>query len=123
DLVVQPARQRPDVLLERGGAQCRPDRLVIRRLRQAEAHVRPHRVVEQHDVLAYQSDLGAQVGQPELVQRNAVEQDPAPVGSMKRGSRFTSVVLPAPEVPTRATTSPGRTSRSMSTSAGASLPG
>ena len=39
-------------------------------------------------------------------------------GSKKRSSRFTTVVLPAPEAPTSATVSPGRTSKLNSRSAG-----
>ena len=42
-------------------------------------------------------------------------------GSTKRGSRLTSVVLPDPDGPTKATTSPGAMCRSMSSSAAAAV--
>ena len=41
------------------------------------------------------------------------------LGSMKRGSKLTSVVLPAPEGPTRATVSPARTCSVSASTAGA----
>ena len=62
--------------LERvGGVGRLADRLVGRRGRQAVGDVRLDRVVEEHDVLAHQRDVGAQRRERELLDVDAVDAD------------------------------------------------
>ena len=67
-----------------------------------------HRAAEQRRLLRHDADRAAQVAERELAHVDAVERDACPaVTSQKRGSSDAMVVLPAPEGPTSATTSPG----------------
>ena len=88
-------------------------------LRAAEADVLARRVGEDHRLLRHQRELAAQVGAGHVAQVDAVERRPGPAsGSKKRMRSWKIVVLPAPEGPTSATVSPGRTCRSTPWSAG-----
>ena len=80
-------------------------------------------IVEQHHLLADPGKLATQPRQRQRAQRRAVEQDAALRGSKKRAMRFTRVLLPLPDEPTRATVSPGAISRQKSSMAQAAWSG
>jgi hypothetical protein len=78
----------------------------------AQGHVGGDAVVEHGHVLADQGELRPQRRQRPAGDVAAVQQHLRPtLGCTKRGSRLISVVLPAPDGPTRATISPARTCR------------
>ena len=54
----------------------------------AIGHICGDRVVKEHDLLTHPGDLSTQAGERELLDRNAVEEDPALAGRMKSGNQI-----------------------------------
>ncbi len=82
-LRIEPPRQIVDELHGVSRPRGVDDRLPARRGERAVGDIGGHGVVEQHDLLADEGDVGAQGGQRELADVDAVEQDGARVGTVE----------------------------------------
>jgi hypothetical protein len=97
--------------------------LVQRGGRLGHCDVLAHRAAEQEILLQDDTDLGAQVGQIELLQILAVDVHEAGLRAMRPWMRRVIVVLPEPLRPTMPTIWPGSTVNEISLTAGVGDPG
>ena len=87
--------------------------LLLRGFGAREEEVLADRAVEEEVVLEDEAELAAVGGELDRAQVDAVHEDAALVGLEEETARDARVDLPEPELPTRATTVPGSTSKSM----------